>query len=542
MRNLRMIPTAILLMLCSGAVSGQSAGTGAPTFEVVDAHIRPGRVTQFSFGGGFIGDKFLLRNATMVELIAAAYGVNGDTVIGGPAWLDTDRFDVIAKAPPKTSPEMMRLMLQSALADRFKLTIHSDVRPMPAYVLTIGKGKPKLKESDGTNAAGCEAQRQNPAAGSQQFLEFSCRNITMEAFAQSLHQLAKGYMTKPVVDSTALKGAWDFDVKWMPLAALPYAGQDAVSVFDAMDKQLGLQLELQTSPMPVLVVDSVNEKPTENSPEVAKVFPPAPLREFEVAVIKPSLPDARVRIVTNRLDEIELGGVSLKWLVNFAWGMTIAEPPKWMDSEKFELRAKSPGATWTDAEPLETDDLQRMLRTLLIERFKLVVHTEDRPQDVYALVAERPGDKPKFEKADPTLRAGCKEEPGADGKDPRVTNPIRARLITCRNITMDQFAPRLSGISGGSIAQPVVNATGMEGTWTLTLNFTPGYLMANLAPRAAERAAGDSGGAAVSASEPSGALPIFDALSKQLGLKLEPRKVPRPVLVIDHAEQKPTEN
>jgi uncharacterized protein (TIGR03435 family) len=540
MRNLRVIAAVIFVVLFSGTLLGQTERSTAPSFEVVDVHVRPGRVTPFSFGGGISGDKFLLRNATMVELISAAYGIDGDRVIGGPTWLDADRFDVVAKAAPNTSPENMRLMLQGALGDRFKLVIHHDVKPMPAYVLTLGKGKPKLKESDGTGAAGCEAQKQNPG-GSQQFSEFSCRSMTMEAFAQSLHQLAKSYMTKPVVDSTALHGTWDFDVKWMPLAALAYAGHDAVSVFDAVDKQLGLQLELQTSPLPVLVVDSVNEKPTENSPEVAKAFPPAPQRVFEVAVIKPSLPDARIRIVTNRLDEIELGGVSLKWMVSFAWGITIADTPKWMDSDKFELRAKSPGATWTDAEPLETDDLQRMLRTLLIERFKLVVHTEDRPQDVYVLVVEKPGDKPKFEKADPRLRSGCKDEPGADGKDPRVSNPIRARLITCRNITMDEFAPRLWSFSGGSVTQPVVNATGIQGGWTLTLSFTPGWLAANLA-RAAEGSAGDAGGPSAGASEPSGALTIFDALSKQLGLKLEPRKMPRPVLVIDHAEQKPTEN
>src|ERR1700733_13129419 len=279
MRNSRILRAVIVFTLFSGVASGQSIGTSPPWFEVWDAHFRPGRVPPFSFGGGIAGDKFVLRNATMVELISAAYGIDGDRVIGGPTWLDADRFDVVAKAAPNTSPENMRSMLQGALGDRFKLVIHHAVKPMPAYVLTLGKGKPKLKESDGTGAAGCEAQKQSPG-GSRQFSEFSCRNMTMEAFAQSLHQLAKSYMTKPVVDSTALHGTWDFDVKWMPLAALAYAGHDAVSVFDAVDKQLGLQLELQTSPLPVLVVDSVNETPTENSPEVAKVFPESPRREF----------------------------------------------------------------------------------------------------------------------------------------------------------------------------------------------------------------------------------------------------------------------
>lgn len=338
------------------------------------------------------------------------------------------------------------------------------------------------------------------------------------------------------MDSTGIKGAWDFDVKWMPISSLPYAGRDAVTLFDALDQQLGLQLDLKKSPMPVLVVDSVNQKPTENSPEVAKVFPTPPPREFEVAVIKPSLPDARIRIVTNRQDEIELGGVSLQWMVSFAWGMPLADAPKWMDGQKFELLAKAPGAGWTDAQPLETADLQRMLRTLLIDRFKLVVHTEDRPQDTYALIA----DKPKIEKADPLSRTGCKDEPGADGKDPRLSNPVLAKLVTCRNLTMAQFAQRLAGISGGSIQQPVVNATGLDGAWTFTLSFTPGYLVAGLAARPGDSS--DSGGPSASASDPTGALTIFDALSKQLGLKLEQRKMPRPVLVIDHAEQKPTDN
>ncbi|HET9399461.1 MAG TPA: TIGR03435 family protein [Candidatus Acidoferrales bacterium] len=534
MRNLL---TVILVMLFAQSASGQSSESAASTFEVADVHLAT-RGGAMSFGGGVSGDRFTLRNATIIDLIAAAYGVDGDKVVGGPAWLEMVRFDVIAKAPSNTSPDVMKKMLQDLLADRFKLVIHSDVQPMPAYLLTAGKGKAKLQESNGSSASGCAPQKQSSPSGALPYLSFSCRNITMEAFAQSLPQLARGYLSKAVVDSTGVKGAWDFDVQWMPVSSLPYAGHDGVTVFDALDEQLGLRLELKKSPMSVVVVDSVNRKPTENLPEVAKAFPPALPREFELAVIKPSLPDARIRIVTNRLDEIELGGVSLKWMVSFAWGMPLAETPKWMDTQKFELVAKSPGAGWTDAQPLETADLQRMLRTVLIDRFKLVVHTEERPQDTYALIA----DKPKLEKADPLVRIGCKDEPGPDGKDPRITNPILAKLVTCRNTTMDQFAQRLSSISGGSIQQPVVNATGLEGGWNFTLSFTPGYLAASLATRTSDSSASESAGSSSSTTDPTGALSIFEAVSKQLGLKLEPRKLPRPVLVIDHAEQKPTDN
>ena len=86
----------------------------------------------------------------MVDLIATAYGEDGEKILGGPSWLDMDRFDIAAKAPANTSPETVKLMLQTLLADRFKLKIHTDKKPMPAFVLTLGKGKPKLKESDGS--------------------------------------------------------------------------------------------------------------------------------------------------------------------------------------------------------------------------------------------------------------------------------------------------------------------------------------------------------------------------------------------------------
>ena len=94
-----------------------------------------------------------------------------------------------------------------------------------------------------------------------------------------------------MVDSTGLKGSWDFDIKWTGRGQLAAAGADGISIFDAVDKQLGLKLELQKVPMPVIVVDSVNEKPTDNPPGAATSLPPTPT-EFEVAVVKPSTPDS----------------------------------------------------------------------------------------------------------------------------------------------------------------------------------------------------------------------------------------------------------
>ena len=90
----------------------------------------------------------------MLDLIKTAYGVDPNMVVGGPSWMELDRFDVTAKAPPGTSAETANLMLQELLTDRFKLVVHKDMKPMPEFALTVGKVKPKMKEADGSGEPG----------------------------------------------------------------------------------------------------------------------------------------------------------------------------------------------------------------------------------------------------------------------------------------------------------------------------------------------------------------------------------------------------
>jgi len=169
----------------------------------------------------------------------------------------------------------------------------------------------------------------------------------------------------------------------------------------------------------------------------------------------------------------------------------------------------------------------------------MVVHMEDRPVNAYTLVAANP----KMKKADPLNRTGCKNGPGPDGKDPRIANPILARLVSCQNITMAQFADQLPNLAGGYIFNPVLDGTGLEGAWDFTLNFSTANVFQGGAGAGGRGGnAAPSTGDASTASDPSGALSIFDAVSKQLGLKLEKQKRPLPVLVIDHVEEKPTDN
>jgi uncharacterized protein (TIGR03435 family) len=242
-----------------------------------------------------------------------------------------------------------------------------------------------------------------------------------------------------------------------------------------------------------------------------------------------------VRMQNNRLD---LQNLSLRELVMAAWTLNsddlIAGLPKSADSLHFDVLAKvttnSPGS----APQVDETDLRLMLKALLIDRFKMVTHYEDRPITAYTLLAN----KPKLQKADATNRTSWKESPPqAIGKDPRDQNPVIGRMVTCTNMTMAQFADLLQPIAPGYIHSPVLDATGIEGAYDFTFSFS-GIGQLQSAGRGGDSGAGASGIPA----DPNGALSLFDALNKQLGLKLESQKRPVPVLVIDHMEEKPTEN
>jgi uncharacterized protein (TIGR03435 family) len=528
-----------------------SQSTEAPTkFEIADVHTSPKGGIQFFNGGILQRGRYVAKNATMLDLISAAYGVENEKVQGGPTWLEKDQFDVIAKAPASMTTETVKPLLQALLAERFKLVVHTDTKPMPVFALTVGKGKPKLKEAASATDSGCVPRTEppNPTQGIIFVIVATCHNMTMDAFAPLLRQYAGGYLTNPVVDLTGLKGNWDFEFRWSPRNLLATAGADGISIFDAMDKQLGLKLAAQKTPMEVIVVDSVNQKPTDNPPEVTGNLPPPPPAEFEVAVIKPSLPNATPG---GRIDggQVSLQATPLKFLIAWAWNLNpfdkeqMAGAPKWLTTAKWDILAKTsadvaaastaPGARNVPA--IDIDDLRHMVQLLLIERFKMKVHMEDREVNAYTLTAANP----KMKKADPANRTGCKEGPGPDGKDPRIANPIVGRLLNCQNMTMAQFAEALPLQAGGYIFSPVKDATGLEGAWDFTLSFSPAGL---LNPGADNTAVPRPGGDANAASDPSGAISLFDAVYKQLGLKLEKQKRMSPVLVIDHIDEKPTDN
>jgi uncharacterized protein (TIGR03435 family) len=353
-----------------------------------------------------------------------------------------------------------------------------------------------------------------------------------------------------VIDQTGLKGFYDFTLRYTPKVPPGIATTgEQIPLFDALDKQLGIRLELSTTPLETIVVDSVNRKPTENSADAMKSFPPPPT-EFEVASLKPSAPNApresRPDIKNGRL---YVPGITLQNLIMVAWEINgpdfLVGAPKWLNDDKYDILAKAPeGVAIGDLTPnrngvsVNIDALRPMLRALIMERFRLAVHTEERPMNAYTLIAN----KHKLKKADPISRTKWQEGVAPDSKGDKNANPAFGRLVTCQNVTMAQFAEMLPSIAPGYLRTNVVDATGLEGGYDFTFSFSPiGALQAVQTARPpAERASGAEG--ATEAPDPGGAISLFEALNKQLGLKLETVKRPVQVLVIDRVERKPLEN
>src|SRR5215472_15352013 len=208
MHTMRSFVFAGTLTLVAGAVLAQSAS--APKFDIADVHVSPKATNQFMRANPARNGRYEIKNATLLDLVRAAYGFNPDTIIGGPNWLELDRFDVIAKVPAGTEADAQKAMLRSLLEDRFKLVARRETKPVPTWVLTAGK-QPRLKEADGSGQSGCRIPdtsggtppegglrlfRTEPDGKQSQIIlgpggvvQYSCRNMTMAAFAAVLRRM-----------------------------------------------------------------------------------------------------------------------------------------------------------------------------------------------------------------------------------------------------------------------------------------------------------------------------------------------------------------
>src|SRR5215469_4430335 len=282
----RVCGMALILLTAVGLFAQPAA---APlTFEV--ATIKPASgddrrsAMMFQPGGGFRAT-----GVTVKALLTLAYDVREFQISGGPKWIETDRFDITAKAergastnadsepagpPPrlsdqerKTMQEQMAQRLQALFADRFHLAFHKETKEQQVYALVVGKGGSKLQPA------------QAGASDRQRMMRMGRGSVDGQGVpVEFLIRAISGHLGRPVIDRTGLTGNFDIKLQWTPdpgqaltpLGGAPPPGVEpppsdpnGPSIFTALQEQLGLRLESQKGPVDLIVIDRV-ERPTEN--------------------------------------------------------------------------------------------------------------------------------------------------------------------------------------------------------------------------------------------------------------------------------------
>ncbi len=260
----------------------------APAFEV--ASVKPNKSLSALMGPPFQpGGRFTMTNRTLKALILFAYSgsipLQDDQISGGPNWIDSDRFDVVAKMegdlplPLGTATvQRVRLMLRTLLADRFRLTLHMETRDLPVYALTMassdGRLGPQLRRSDidCTKLPPPPSGPLNPDAPLPlcNFLSAGSGLLNFRGVPIGVLSRLAANVGRLVIDRTGLTGNFDLDLTWTPdqltpgpalPAALARSAPDSPSIFTAVQEQLGLRLESTRAPVDVLVIDRA-EQPT----------------------------------------------------------------------------------------------------------------------------------------------------------------------------------------------------------------------------------------------------------------------------------------
>jgi uncharacterized protein (TIGR03435 family) len=275
------IGTLCLLVTLNCAAPAQTK----PQFEV--ASIKPsapdarGMFIRPGPGGGVN-----ISNMTLKELIVIAFRVQTFQVSGGPPWLDSARYDVIAKPETRPAPLELPAMLQALLEDRFQLTIRRETRELPIYALVLarkdGKLGPGMRES---KEGGCTPPDPNrppapPAPGERPAIPCGGMRMSPQGYSgvavpvANLAPPLSRLLGRKVVDQTGLTAKYDIDVEWTPdetqapllppgVPPAPGSGGVGPSLFTAFQEQLGLKFESQKGPVEILIIERA-EKPTEN--------------------------------------------------------------------------------------------------------------------------------------------------------------------------------------------------------------------------------------------------------------------------------------
>jgi bla regulator protein BlaR1 len=268
-----------LIFLFSSFSFGQNTAERKPEFDVVDVKLNTTGARDLGSGKILPSGQFQGINIPLVAIIQFAYGVRAEAIVGAPNWVNQDRYDVIGKGPAVGSErtfwpnmtllfltressgslpyqdETFRLMVQSLLADRFKMAAHTDQKPTDIFALVVSRGGSKMQPAADSSIPG-DCLKTNDGV-----IHAACKNMNMADLARMLPSFAPAYVDRQVVDFTGIKGGYDFRLDWVGKGVAEQQG--GMTLPAALEKATGLRLEERKQPMPVVIIDHI-ERPSEN--------------------------------------------------------------------------------------------------------------------------------------------------------------------------------------------------------------------------------------------------------------------------------------
>lgn len=253
---MRAAVAANLLLIASACLTFGQPAESVPAFEVASVkvsvpssqgmRVQPNAITP-SPGG------VTMLNVSLKAVVQWAYHMQSIQVVG-PDWIDSNRYDIVAKAPGPASNQQLRQMVQTLLADRFKLAFRRETKEMQAYVVTVAKSGHKMKPSEG------DGEMDAKPTGKGLIIAFT--HVTLAQLAE----MASSPLQGVVVDQTGLKGAWDFTLDASNFVGQPPADpQEAIGmIIQILNEQLGIKIDQKRVPAEMIVVEHAEKTPTGN--------------------------------------------------------------------------------------------------------------------------------------------------------------------------------------------------------------------------------------------------------------------------------------
>ncbi len=242
-------------IIITAAALGQPADTPA-SFDVASIKVsqnnRPGGRGPFQNNVQATPGSLSMRNVTLKASIAWAYHVF-EFQVSGPDWLDSGRFDIVAKAAGPAAEPQLRIMLQNLLADRFKVAVHHQTKEMSAYLLLLGKNGPKFQEA--------KSEGESDVQPDQKTMSIAIQRMPV---SQLVDILSRIFQT-PVIDMTGLTGRYDITINAAKYIQQTGEKPDPLTIIQTgLQEELGLKLEAKKTAVDLVIVDHAEKAPIEN--------------------------------------------------------------------------------------------------------------------------------------------------------------------------------------------------------------------------------------------------------------------------------------